>query len=183
MWPGRVPRSASSTTAARGSGAARRSASSIGPPSTRASSQRPRLHRSVPPLLLAADPAWSRRRLPTAGARRHQCGSAGGGVAVAHGRRPGWTRCAPPEGRFVIEQAPAWGGSAKRGGRRRRSRGCARGRPLPPLPLRGTPLAPGHEPRYRRRHRRLHRTLWARRSVEGIRSARLPVVRECGVWP
>ena len=46
-----------------------------------------------------------------------------------------------PEGRFVIEQAPAW--RERRGARRRRHR-CRRlpgRRPLPALPLRGALLA------------------------------------------
>ena len=46
-----------------------------------------------------------------------------------------------PEGRFVIEQAPAWGDSSERGVVAEGSVGARSGRTLPPLPLRGAPLA------------------------------------------
>src|SRR5919108_770894 len=58
-----------------------------------------------------------------------------------------------PSGRFVVEQAPAWGVSAERGVVAEGPGRNARGRPLPALPLRGALLARGRDPRYHRGRR------------------------------
>lgn len=49
-----------------------------------------------------------------------------------------------PEGQFVIEQAPAWGASSKRGVVAEGTVGTRAAWPLPPLPLRSAPLARRH---------------------------------------
>ena len=46
-----------------------------------------------------------------------------------------------PEGRFVIEQAPAWSDGAERGVVAEGAVGARAAGPLPPLPLRGPALA------------------------------------------
>ena len=78
-----------------------------------------------------------------------------------------------PEGRFVIEQAPAWGDGSERGVVAEGSVGARAARPLPPLPLRDPALAGRDHPgRRARRSRALAASATIRIAPGGCSSSR-----------
>jgi hypothetical protein len=88
-----------------------------------------------------------------------------------------------PEGRFVIEQAPAGpGGGAERGVVSEGSGRQPLGRTLPPLPLRASPLAGRGDPR-RRRGRREPEAPDGRRRDRAAAPRSRPVGANPGVGP